>query len=172
MPLQQYSERRTLTAVIWALAQNWGGKLVSLFIIAFLARHLTAAELGMAAAVGSTLALAELLAEQGYGDALVQKHVLKDLDLATVFYISLGSALLLMCTLMLLSGQIASWLQMPGLSPMVSVAAIYLPVAALGICQQALYRRELQYRWLALRFITATLACSDGQHRSPMPLNV
>ncbi len=157
MPLHREGEHRTFSAVIWALAQSWGGKIVSLFIVSFLARHLTVAELGLAAAVGSILALAELLAEQGYGDALVQKHRLEPLDLANVFYISLGSALVLLCLLVLLSGHIAAWLHMPELPRMITVAAIYLPIAAAAICQQALYRRALQYQWLAIRFIAATL---------------
>lgn len=92
-PIQLDGQHRTFSAVVWALAQSWGGKLVSRFIVAFLARHLAAAKLGIAAAVGAILALNEFLAEQGYGDALVQKHNLASPDLASVFYITLGTSL-------------------------------------------------------------------------------
>ncbi|OGU08653.1 MAG: hypothetical protein A2075_02705 [Geobacteraceae bacterium GWC2_58_44] len=147
---------RVLHGLFWSMAQSWGGRAISFLLFLLLARLLSPSEFGLVASATVVLAFMEVLYEQGFGDALVQKQELLQQDLNAVFFTSLASSLLLAGLLCAASGRIAALMGTPGLGPVLMVTSLGLPIAALGICQQALYRKKLEYKWLAVRTIVAT----------------
>jgi O-antigen/teichoic acid export membrane protein len=151
--------RRALSGLFWAMLQNWSGKGLSFVLFLVLARLLTPAQLGVAAAVSIVTVFASLIAEQGFSDAIVQRRDLSAADANLPFYSAFGASLLLAMIVVLLSSQFEHWLNVPGLAPLLSAAAATLPLAALSMFQEAFYRRHLLFKQVALRMlVTSTIA--------------
>jgi O-antigen/teichoic acid export membrane protein len=152
-------KRRALSGLFWAMFQNWSAKGLSFLLFLILARLLTPAQLGVAAAISVVIALVGLIAEQGFSDAIVQRRNLKDADINLPFYSSLFISCLMAATVVLLAGQVERWMNVPGLSPLLMVASATLPLTALSMFQEAMYRRRLLFRQLAIRMlVTASIA--------------
>ena len=66
--------RRVARGLTWTLAQTWGGQTLSLIVFVILARLLTPDDFGLVALAGVFVSLAQLVVDQGLGDALVQRR--------------------------------------------------------------------------------------------------
>lgn len=141
------------------MLQNWSGKGLGFVLFLVLARLLTPAQLGVAAAVSIVTVFASLIAEQGFSDAIVQRRDLSDADANLPFYSALSASTVLAMAVVLLSSQIERWLNVPGLAPLLSVASATLPLGALSMFQEAFYRRHLLFKQVAVRMLaTSSLA--------------
>jgi O-antigen/teichoic acid export membrane protein len=149
--LEKFKRFEVLQATFWALLQNSTPKFVSFIALMIMARFLSPAEIGIAAAIGALLALAELICEQGLGDTLVQRRVITRADQNLVFFTVLATALVIGGTLSFSADLVADALHEHRLNEYIQIAALYLPLAGLGVVQQSLYRRKLEYRWIGLR---------------------
>jgi O-antigen/teichoic acid export membrane protein len=151
--------RRALSGLFWSMLQNWSGKGLGFVLFLVLARLLTPAQLGVAAAVSIVTVFASLIAEQGFSDAIVQRRNLSDADANLPFYSALFASTVLAMAVVLLSARIERWLNVPGLAPLLSVASATLPLAALSMFQEAFYRRHLLFKQVAVRMLaTSSLA--------------
>jgi O-antigen/teichoic acid export membrane protein len=151
--------RRALSGLFWSMLQNWSGKGLGFVLFLVLARLLTPAQLGVAAAVSIVTVFASLIAEQGFSDAIVQRRDLSDADANLPFYSALFASTVLAMAVVLLSAQIEHWLNVPGLAPLLSVASATLPLGALSMFQEAFYRRHLLFKQVAVRMLaTSSLA--------------
>ena len=156
-PLSDDIKRRALSGLFWAMLQNWSSKGLAFLLFLILARLLTPTELGVAAAINVVIVLVGLIAEQGFSDAIVQRRNLQDQDINLPFYSSLGMSCVLALTVVLCATRIEQWLAVPGLSPLLRVAAAALPLTALSMFQEALYRRQLQFKQIAVRMLVTAL---------------
>src|SRR5438105_2704267 len=82
-----------------------------------LARLLSPADYGLMAMVMVFTGFAGMLADAGFGQALVQKQDLTGLHLNTVFWITVGSGLLLTAITCLLAPWLAAFYHAPVLKP-------------------------------------------------------
>ncbi|KKB82372.1 hypothetical protein VW29_16265 [Devosia limi DSM 17137] len=143
--------------IFWSLVQNWGAKVFTFVLFVSLARILTPADYGLAAAAASVLLLIGLVAEFGFGDAIVQRRDLQPEDVNLPFIVSVGVAASLALGAALMAGHIEAWLRVPGLSPVIVVACALAPVSAMTVFQEMNYRRQLAFRQLAYRVLIANL---------------
>jgi len=143
-------------ALAWSLLRTWGGRLIGFFVYFQLARLLTPADIGLFAAGFALLVLMELLVDQGTVHALVQRPALSDGLLNAMFFTNLVLALGLSGLLALAAPAIERWMQAPGLAGVVLVSSAAVAFAALGLCQEALARRALDFQALALRTLVST----------------
>jgi O-antigen/teichoic acid export membrane protein len=150
-------KRRALSGLFWAMLQNWSSKGLSFLLFLILARLLTPTQLGVAAAINMVIALVGLIAEQGFSDAIVQRRNLKDEEINLPFYSSLAIACLMALAVVLLAERIEGWLNVPDLSPLLMVASATLPLTALSMFQEALYRRQLLFKKVAVRMLVTAL---------------
>lgn len=151
--------RVALSGLFWAMVQNWSGKGLSLLLFLILARLLTPAQLGVAAAINVVIVFVGLIAEQGFSDAIVQRRNLQDTDINLPFFSSLSISSVLAVVVVLLASRIEQWMNVEGLAPLLAAAAATLPLAAMAMFQEALYRRQLLFRQVAIRMLlTSTIA--------------
>ncbi|SFU24813.1 lipopolysaccharide biosynthesis protein [Paraburkholderia aspalathi] len=145
-----------LSGLFWSLLQNWGGRLVTFILFTLLARLLGPRDFGVFAAAVAVISILEIFVEQGLGDALIQKeHVSLEL-LNTTFLLNLTLSIALVSLLVAFAPLVAALMKVPQLTNILRVACISTLINAFGFCQQAMYRRNFAYRWLALRFLIAT----------------
>jgi len=154
---------KALSGLIWSLAQSWGGKALNLLLYLVLARLLSPAEFGIAAAVGLVLLLQSVVAEFGFGDAIVQRRELAREDVSLPFYVAMSVSIAIAVGVALASPWIERWMNLPGLAPYLTVAALFSPASTAAAMQQAMYKRELDFMPLAMRqFVALVLSGIAG----------
>jgi O-antigen/teichoic acid export membrane protein len=150
--------RRAMTALFWSIAQSWGGRALGLVVFIILARLVTPSQFGLASAAFLILSVLMMLAEFGLGDALVQRPNLQPREANLPFYACIVLSLMASVLAALNADRIAGWMGgMEGLSPVIIAIGAISPLATLSLFQEALYRRELRFRELAMRTFGGTL---------------
>jgi len=157
VPSGEQLTRRALNGLLWALAQNWGNRLLTFLLFLILARLLSPDEIGLASTVAMILLVLGFVAEFGYGQAIIQKPALAPRDVTLPFLTSLVLSLVIAVAMVVFRDQLAAMLGVPGVAPLMWVAALSLPLATLSAFQEAFYKRALDYRMLAIRMLVATV---------------
>ena len=149
--------RRTVSSALWVAADKWINRLASLVVFAVIGRLLDPAEIGVAALAATFVALFQVLAEQGFSDALVQRKGLDREHPEAAFWVSLGSAVLLAAALAACAGPIAGALSTPQLAPVLQVLCLTLVLSALSLTPAALLQRDFGFKRLTQRRVVANL---------------
>lgn len=146
-----------LRGVGWSVVQNWGGRVFTFVLFIVLARFLAPAEFGLVTAATIVLTLIGLVAEFGFGDAIVQRRTFEPADANLPFFVSIAAASLLALVCALNAQRIELWLDVPGLAPIVQVLAPVAPLSTIALFQEVNYRRAFAFRPLAFRVLVANL---------------
>lgn len=141
----------------WTVVDTWGRQLLNLVVFLFLARLLVPEAFGLVALATVFVAFAQLVVDQGMGDALIQRREVTRSHIDTAFWVSVAMGLLLTVTAQLLAGPLAGLLNEPDLEPILRVLSLTFVLSAVSSIQIALLRRELAFRSLAVRSIAASL---------------
>jgi O-antigen/teichoic acid export membrane protein len=137
--------------IIWSFVRNFGIRFGSMAVFFVLARILDPSELGVFATVLAVIAFFEVLAEGGIGDAIIQRKDADQKAFATGFAINLVLGVILSGFIIIFASQISYWLNISGATDLLRVAAIGLLLNAASFVPQAYYRRNFDFKWLALR---------------------
>ena len=146
-------QRRTARGLTWTMIQTWGGQALSLVVFVILARLLTPSDFGLVALAAVFVALAQLVVDQGLGDALIQRREITQRQIDTAFWVAVATGLVLAAGMALLAGPIASFLREPELSPILQVLSLTFILSALASIPIALLTRALAFRLLAIRAV-------------------
>jgi O-antigen/teichoic acid export membrane protein len=145
------------SGLIWSVAQSWGVKALNLLLYLILARLLTPVEFGIAAAVALVLLLQQLVAEFGFGEALIQRPNLLKHDVTLPFLAAVSASVLLSLIVAVFAKQIEQLLNVPDLAPYLVVASLFAPLATATAFQESMYKRDLDFKPLAIRQFVALI---------------
>src|SRR6188508_1045055 len=148
-------QKRVARGLTWTLNDTWGSQLLALLIFAMLARLLNPADFGLVALAAVFVALGQLFADQGLGDAVIQRRVLTRLQLDTAFWAAMATGGLLTALGLLLAGPISQLVREPRLEPILQALSLIFVLVALSSIQMGLLRREMDFRALAIRKLVA-----------------
>src|SRR5687767_10457402 len=146
---------RVARGLTWTLLDTWGSQLLGLFIFVLLARLLTEIDFGLVTLAAVFVAFAQLLVDQGLGDAIVQRPQLTRRQLDTAFWASMVTGLLITVAAVVLAIPISILLGDRRLEPIIQVLSIIFVLTALSSIQMGLLRREMAFRSLAVRRLVA-----------------
>lgn len=146
---------RAANTILWALAQSWGGRSIVFVIFVILSRILSPTDFGLAAAGTLVIMLASQLSEFGFGDALIQKDKLDDDEINVPFFISIALSFVLSLGLYFGAAQIERIFQSPGLAKILRWTAFLPPLYTVSVFQEIMYRRNLEFKALAVRIMVA-----------------
>jgi PST family polysaccharide transporter len=146
---------RVARGLTWTIIDAWGRQLLGLVVFAILARLLVAADFGLIALAAVFVGLANIVVDQGLGDAIVQRQTLTRGHIDTAFWVALATGAMLTASGVVLAIPIAALLGEPDLQPILQVLSLVFVLSALNSIQIALLRRELAFRSLALRTLLA-----------------
>jgi PST family polysaccharide transporter len=141
----------------WSFALTWGQRGITIVFTILLAAILGPEAFGIVAMAGIFISFIWLLQEQGVTTAIVQRSKLEPEHLDSAFWINFAFCVALGGVIVALSGWWADVNNTPELQAVVSVLAIDLVLWGLGIVQQAILQRELQFQKLAIRTNLAAL---------------
>lgn len=150
-------QNKIISSLLWSLVKNWGGRLTSLLVFMLLTRLLDAKAIGAVAFVSAAIAILVALTEMGLAEYLIY---VDDSDRARnqIFWFQLflaAGVAVLAC----LGGP--ALLRSMGQADAATVApylALILPLAALSAVQDALQRRALNFKSIAVRSLCGMLA--------------
>ena len=139
----------------WTVVHTWGGQALSLVIFVILARLLTPADFGLVALASVFVALAQLIVDQGLGDALVQRREITESHIDTAFWVAVATGSSLTVLAYLLAWPISALVREPDLAPVLQVLSVVYFLSALTSIPIALLTRQLAFRVLAMRAVVS-----------------
>src|SRR5574341_866507 len=150
--------QKAAKGVVWSAAQSWGIRLITFLVTLVLARILLPEAFGLVAYATVFIAFAQIFVDQGFSDAIVQCPQIEREHLDTAFWINMLTGALIALVGVISSGAIAKLFREPQLAPIVSWLSLSFIFSGLSSVQQALLRRQLAFKSLALRSLLATIA--------------
>lgn len=149
--------RQAIQGGLWSAAERWSGQLLSTAIFLILARLLSPEDFGLVALATALIGFAGVLVQGGFAEAIVQREDLQKGHLDTAFW----STLLLACALagatFFAAPFLARWLGQAELEDIVRVLSPVFLLVALSSTQNAILRRNFQFKSLSIRTLFATL---------------
>jgi len=148
---------KSAKAFAWSAIQTWGTQAISFFVFLALARLLGPEAFGLVALASVSAAFAQIFLDQGFGDAIVQRAELEREHLDTAFWTGIVTGGLLTVGGIAASGLVAQFFHEPQLAPIVGWLSLSFLFGALSSVQQAILRRQLAFKSLAVRSFAATI---------------
>lgn len=148
---------KAINGVIWSATQTWGVRVISFLVMVALARLVAPEAFGLVAYATVFIAFAQIFVDQGFSDAIVQFSQLTREHLDTAFWASILMGGLLSIASVFASDAVASLFREPQLIPILRWLSPIFLLSALSSVQQAILRRELAFKSLTVRSLTANL---------------
>ncbi|MGI8929656.1 MAG: lipopolysaccharide biosynthesis protein [Candidatus Limnocylindrales bacterium] len=160
LPSEHGSERgvlqgRVARGLTWTLIDTWGTQILGLIVFVILANRLLPDDFGLVALAAVFVAFAQLLVDQGLGDALIQRQAVTRSQIDTAFWVAVVTGVLLTVVGFIFAGPIATALGEPRLEQILQTLSLTFVLAAFTSIQVALLRREMRFKSLAIRKLAA-----------------
>jgi PST family polysaccharide transporter len=158
----QSMTNRTLSGLFWMALATGANVFALLLVLVVLARLLTPADFGLAAAALMVMGFSAIFSELGIGPAVVQRPELRTAHLRSGFTLSLVLGVLIALLIWAAAPAVAGFFRLDGLTPIIRVLAVAFPVQSLGVIADSLLQRELRFRCLALLEVVAVVVGYGG----------
>ena len=139
-------KKKALTSFVWRLGEGVIAEGITFIVGMILARLLMPEEFGLVALTGLVLAIVNVFADCGLGQALIQKKTADDLDTNTVFFAGLALSILLYICVFFLSPFFAKIFHQPTVSILIRVSALILFLSSYNSVQTAEISRALDFK--------------------------
>lgn len=158
MPPQSL-KTKVAKGAVWTLMEKLSTQVVGFIVGMVLARLLTPNDYGTVALTAIFFAVAGVLVDGGFSNALIQKKDADDLDFNSVFYMNLGLSVLVYVMLFFSSPLIAQFYKEPELIGIIRVSALCLVFNAVNAIQNAELVKKMLFH-LSFRISLITCVCS------------
>src|SRR6185295_14147038 len=151
------------SGVKWSSLSLFGRRGVSFLTSVALARLLTPSDFGLIAMSSVIIGFIEVFRDMGTATAVIQRKHASQALLSSVFWLNLLFGCLAMVCILFISTVVGKLYRNDHVVPILKVLSISFPLSGLGILQQALMVRRLEFETLAkLEFFTAVVASIIG----------
>jgi O-antigen/teichoic acid export membrane protein len=155
--LNKNLNQKTKDSVIWDLSGAFIRQFALLFISILLARLLEPEEFGILGMSMVFISISQVFTDVGFTSGLIQQKDTKDIAYSSVFYINLLISVVLSGVILLTAPLIANFYEILKVEIILYYLAIIPPIAALGRVQAAILTKQINFKSLTIRDITATL---------------
>lgn len=138
-------KQKVVKGFTWAFLERLSIQFAGFFISMVLARLLTPSDFGTVALLTIFLSLSMVLADSGFGQALIQKKNATETDFNSVFYLSICLSFVVYGVLFLCAPWIAAFYDDPRLIPIFRVLSITVVLNAVNSIQNAELNRKLLF---------------------------
>ena len=148
---------KLLEGVAWSAIRGWGSRVINLAVFFVSVRYLTPAEIGIFSLVAAYLMVFQVLGEGGLADFIVQRNDDNHRQDSAIFYAQIATSLTIGFTLAGLSPWVAPLLIEHADAVLIfAITAVTIPMAAAVRVPEALLRKQLRFKALAMRGLIAT----------------
>lgn len=152
-------KQKVVKGTFWVLLERFSTQVVTFGVGIVLARLLNPTDYGTIALLTIFTAIAGLLADSGFGNALVQKKNATELEFNSVFYLSLGLTSILYTILFVSAPLVARFYEMPELCKILRLISLTLFFNSINSIQNAELNRKLFFH-LSFRISMISTAAS------------
>ena len=152
------TKSKVLSGLFWRYAERSGAQVIQFIVSVALARMLTPADYGLVGLITVFIAIANVFAQSGLGQALVQKKDADDIDFSTVFYYNIIFSLILYAILFFSAPLIADFYDQPQLISVIRVLGITVVINGINGVQQAYVQKTMQFK----RFFCSTIILKES----------
>jgi PST family polysaccharide transporter len=154
--------RQSLRGGALSIAARGITAVIQISSVLFLARLLTPEDYGLVAMVTAMTGFAPTLVDLGTRDAVVQRASITEEEVSSLVWLTLGIGCALAVIVCSCGHLIAGFYHEPRLQPIVFVSSLTFIAAAAAAQHQALLRRAVMFRELAMIDISANLLSAGG----------
>lgn len=143
--------------LFWSAFGQFSTTGISFVIGIILARLLSPEEYGVISMLAIFLAISTSITDSGFSQALIRKTDCNDVDRSTVFYFNIIASILMYALCFIFSPHIATFYEMPVLTPLLRVFALLIVVNSFGVVQRALYIAKIDFRTTTIATAVASV---------------
>ena len=131
---------------MWRLFERFGTQIISFILSIILARLLDPNVYGQVAIVLVVISILNVFIDSGFGNALIQKKEVDDIDYSSVFYFNIFICLILYITLYFFAPAIAHFYRSEDLTNIIRVLGLTIIVSGVTNIQNSYVSRNLLYK--------------------------
>lgn len=151
------TKSQVLNGLFWKVMENGGSQGIQFVISIVLARLLSPDEYGIINIVLIFVTIANVIVQNGFGTALVQKQQADERDYSSVLYVNLAAASAIYLVLFFCAPFIALFYDNPEMTAIVRVLSLVLFPGAVSSVQNAYVSREMQFKGLCISTVAAAI---------------
>ena len=140
---------KTINGVIWSAVERISFLGIQFLITILIARALTPSDYGLIGMLSIFIALGSVMIDSGFGQALIRKKDANQTDYSSVFFLNVFLGIVIYLILFLLAPIIANFYNTPELTKIARVAFLVFPINALGLIQNTLINKSVNFKALA-----------------------
>ena len=152
----QSLKSKVAKGAVWTLMEKLSTQVVGFVVGMVLARLLTPNDYGTVALTTIFFAVANVLVDGGFGNALIQKKDADDLDFNSVFYLNITLSMLAYVTMFFAAPWISKFYETPELTSIIRVSAICFLFNAVNSIQNAELIKKMLFH---LSFRISLITC-------------
>lgn len=149
-------KKRTIFGMVWSAIDRFGSMAMSFASNLVLARLLMPDDFGVIGMLHIFIAISGAFMIGGFGDAIIQKKDATHTDYSTVFIWNMVLSVFFYVVLFFSAPAIARFYNMPSLCEVLRVYGLVLILVALSVVQNAILRKELRFKALSIRNLSAS----------------
>ena len=150
-------KQQTIKGMSWSMIDNLVSSGTTFLIGLILARLLSPEEFGIIGVITVFLAIAMLLIDSGFTQALIRKKDIDGNDYNTAFWFNVLVSIVCYCLVFLTSNLIADFFKQEELEGLLKIAAFVLISNALSIIQRTIFIRSIDFKSIAITTITSAI---------------
>jgi O-antigen/teichoic acid export membrane protein len=160
--LQADIKGRSVRGGIWTLTAQGAQFVMQSTATIMLARLLTPSDFGLVAMVTAITTLGQAFADFGLSEATIQQPEITHEEVSNLFWINVSIGLLLTAITAALAPALAWFYKEPPLTPIALVLSLMFVLGGLRVQHDALLRRLMRFKALAIRDLVAVMVAVPG----------
>ena len=146
--------------VLWKYLEQFSVLGIQILCTFIMARFLSPSDYGIINILVIFTAIANVIVDSGFGQAIVREKEVTATDYSTVLYFNLAIAVILYFVLYFLSGTIARFFNQPFFEELSKITFLILPLNALCIVQNTMLIKNIKFKKLCFITLSASLLAS------------
>lgn len=150
-------KQRFVSGVLWESIGRFSALGIQFLVTIIIARAILPSDFGTIGLLTVFIALGQILLDSGFSQALIQKKDANEIDFSSVFFLNMVVGLIIYGLLFFASPYIASFYKIPDLTLYARVLFLIIPINSLGLIQNVIIQKELDFRKTATANFTSAL---------------
>lgn len=149
------TREKTASSIFWTSFRDVFQRLMTFVVFLILARLLEPEDFGLVALASAFIVFVELFIRVGFAEAIVQRDELEAGHMDTAFWLIFGIGVVLTLVSVALAGVVSRHFDYPELASVLRWLSLTIVLISLTRIQEAILRRQFQFRALAIRTLIA-----------------
>jgi PST family polysaccharide transporter len=156
-----YLKDQAILGIEWTAGARVAKLILQFIISVILARVLTPKDFGLIGMIVVFTGFAALFSEMGFGAALIQRKVIEERHLSSIFWLNIAVGLILTCIFLAAAPLISSFYSEPRLKILTMLISLNFFLGSLKMVQFSILSRSMDFRKLAV-IETTTMVIAGG----------